>query len=94
MLLIGENRDLHYSRRASSWEDLKEQYRSFRIYLHTSVYPYEDGFNLALLEAMASGMPVATMKNPSSPIVDGVGGWWQKRPKNSVERYQNCANRG
>ena len=44
------------------------------MYLHTAVYPYEDGFNLALLEAMATGMPVATVRNPTSPIRDGVDG--------------------
>jgi glycosyltransferase involved in cell wall biosynthesis len=38
------------------------------------VYPYEDGYNLALLEAMATGMPVATLVNQTSPIRDGVEG--------------------
>lgn len=73
-LVLGVNRGLQGSRVAMSWEDLKEQYRSYRLYLHTAVYPYEDGYNLAVLEAMATGMPIATTLNPTSPIEDGVDG--------------------
>ncbi len=72
--VLGNNKDLPSSRRAKDWEDLKEQMRSYRIYLYTPVYPYEDGYNLALLEAMAIGMPIATLKNASSPIRDGLEG--------------------
>ncbi len=76
-LVLGRNRGLSGSRPANSWEDLKEQYRSHRVYLSTAVYPFEDGYNLAMLEAMATGMPVAVMENPSSPIeheCDGIVG--------------------
>ena len=73
-LLLGENGGLPDSRRAESWEDLKEQYRSYRVYLHTAIYPYEDGYNLSMLEAMATGMPVATISHPTSPIQDAVHG--------------------
>ena len=37
---------------------------------------YEDGYNLAMLEAMASGMPVVALANRSSPITDGVDGFF------------------
>lgn len=73
-LVLGQNRNLPGSRPSTGWNDLKEQYRTYRVYLHTAVYPYEDGFNLALMEAMATGMPVATIYNPTSPIEDGVEG--------------------
>lgn len=73
-LVLGENPTLPSSRTASDWEDLKAQLRSYRIYLYTPIYPYEDGYNLALLEAMATGMPVATMKHATSPIRDGFEG--------------------
>jgi hypothetical protein len=73
-LVIGNNRTLPLSRTAESWDDLKEQMRSYRVYIYTPVYPYEDGYNLALLEAMAIGMPIATLRHPSSPIRDGVEG--------------------
>jgi hypothetical protein len=72
--VVGDNGHMPHSRTAESWEDLKEQLRSFRIYLYTPVYPYEDGYNLALLEAMATGMPVATLRHSTSPIRDGMEG--------------------
>ena len=73
-LVMGENHGLSVSRAADSWDDLKEQYRQWRIYLYTAVFPHEDGYNLALLEAMATGMPVATIAHPTSPVRDGVEG--------------------
>jgi glycosyltransferase involved in cell wall biosynthesis len=73
-LIIGANPRLPGSRVSQSWDDLKEQYRSFRVYLHTAVHPYEDGFNLSVLEAMATGMPVATIAHPTSPIRDNLEG--------------------
>jgi hypothetical protein len=72
--VLGNNGTLLPSRMANSWDDLKEQLRSYRVYLYTPVYPYEDGYNLALLEAMATGMPVATMHHETSPIRDGSEG--------------------
>jgi glycosyltransferase involved in cell wall biosynthesis len=59
---------------ADDWEDLKEQLRTHRVYLYTPIFPYEDGYNLALLEAMATGMPIATLKSATSPVHDGSEG--------------------
>jgi hypothetical protein len=73
-LVMGANRGLRESRVADGWDDLKEQYRTYRVYLNTLIHPYEDGYNLAMLEAMAIGMPVATMANPTSPIRHGLDG--------------------
>jgi glycosyltransferase involved in cell wall biosynthesis len=73
-LVVGNNGKLPSSRMAESWDDLKEQMRSCRVYLYTPVHPYEDGYNLALLEAMATGMPVAALNHPTSPIRDGIEG--------------------
>jgi hypothetical protein len=73
-LVIGNNRTLSLSRMANGWDDLKEQLRSYRVYLYTPVYPYEDGYNLALLEAMATGMPIAALHHATSPIRDGSEG--------------------
>jgi glycosyltransferase involved in cell wall biosynthesis len=73
-LVLGENGNLPSSRVPKDWDDLKEHLQSFRVYLYTPAYPYEDGYNLALLEAMATGMPVATLQNDTSPIRDGSEG--------------------
>jgi len=73
-LVVGNNGTLSLSRKAQGWEDLKECLRSYRIYLYTPVYPYEDGYNLASLEAMATGMPIASLRHPTSPVRDGIEG--------------------
>jgi hypothetical protein len=72
--VLGNNKTLRHSRIAESWDDLKDQLRSYRVYLYTPVYPYEDGYNLALLEAMATGMPIATLRHATSPVRDGSEG--------------------
>jgi 2-polyprenyl-3-methyl-5-hydroxy-6-metoxy-1,4-benzoquinol methylase len=46
--------------------------------LNTTVEPYEDGYNLAMLEAMATGLPVVTTPGEFSPIEDGVNGFVSK----------------
>jgi glycosyltransferase involved in cell wall biosynthesis len=72
--VLGDNPHLPGSNVAESWDDLKDHYRAYRVYLHTALYPYEDGYNLSVLEAMATGMPVATLEHPTSPIEDGAHG--------------------
>ncbi len=73
-MVVGKNPNLHGSRMSNNWDDLKELLRSYRIYLYTPQYPYEDGYNLALLEAMATGMPVASLQHITSPVRDGLEG--------------------
>lgn len=60
---------------AKTWEALKAAYRLHRLYAHATQWPWEDGFNLALLEAMATGMPVVSWANPTSPIAEGISGF-------------------
>ena len=58
-----------------NWEDFKDFLRSHRVYLHTTTTPNEDGYNLSMLEVMATGAPVVSIANPTSPIEDGVNGF-------------------
>jgi GT2 family glycosyltransferase len=60
---------------AESWEGLKAAYRSHRFYAHATLWPWEDGYNLALLEAMATGMPVVVWANPTSVVREGLDGF-------------------
>ncbi|MFQ5559019.1 MAG: glycosyltransferase [Nitrospinota bacterium] len=73
--LLGLNEQEEGARFTRSWEDLKNCYCSHRVYLNTTVDGNEDGYNLAMLEAMASGMPVVSTQNSTSPIRDGVNGF-------------------
>ncbi|MFQ5330078.1 MAG: glycosyltransferase [Thermodesulfobacteriota bacterium] len=71
---LGLNPTLADSIMPESWEELKERFRSHRLYLNTTVAPAEDGYNLAMLEAMATGTPVVSIANPTSPLIDGKNG--------------------
>ncbi|VAX25299.1 hypothetical protein MNBD_NITROSPINAE02-655 [hydrothermal vent metagenome] len=74
-LILGENPDIPGCGVSKGWEDLKQAYRASRLFLNTSMPPWEDGYNLATLEAMATGCPVVSMANPTCPITDGVDGF-------------------
>lgn len=73
--LLGLNEPEDGGRFTRSWDDLKACFRSHRVFLNTTIEGYEDGYNLAMLEAMATGMPVVSLSNSSSPIADGVNGF-------------------
>ena len=74
LTLVGLNPTIPGAELSRGWDDLKARFRSHRVYIHTARAPFEDGYNLGMLEAMASGMPVVTLAHESSPIVDGVNG--------------------
>jgi glycosyltransferase involved in cell wall biosynthesis/SAM-dependent methyltransferase/Tfp pilus assembly protein PilF len=60
---------------SSSYEELLDAYRSHRCLLHVTREDFEDGYNLATLEAMACGTPVVSLANPTSPLTDGFDGF-------------------
>ncbi len=78
--VAGDNPDIPGSQPAPIFEDLRQLYRTFRCYLHVTREAYEDGYNLALLEAMATGMPVVSLANPTSPLTDGKDGFLSYDP--------------
>ena len=86
--VVGDNPTVPGARPASSWEELKSFYRSHRVLLCTLADEHEDGYNLAVLEAMATGMPVVTTPNSSSPIVDGVNGFVAADAATAAERLR------
>ncbi|HXG05385.1 MAG TPA: glycosyltransferase family 4 protein, partial [Candidatus Binatia bacterium] len=72
--IVGTNPALGVSE-AESWPALRAAYRTHRLYAHATQWPWEDGWNLALLEAMATGMPVVTWANPTGPLREGLEGF-------------------
>ena len=60
--------------------DLKGHLSRHRFYIHTADPRYEDGYNMAMLEAMAAGLPVIGNRHPSSPIEHGVSGFLADDP--------------
>jgi len=73
--LVGHNPDMPGVEAAGSWAELKELLRVHRFYIHTADPRYEDGYNMATLEAMAAGMPVLGNRHPTSPVEHGVSGF-------------------
>ena len=73
--LVGVNPDRRGVAPAEGWDDLKRLYAAHRFYVHTAAGELEDGYNLASLEAMASGVPVVTNVHESCPVEDGVSGF-------------------
>lgn len=71
--VVGFNPKIPESKKAASFEDLLSNHKTHKAYLYLADEP-EEGFNLSLLEAMASGLPVITMYHPTSPIIHGYNG--------------------
>jgi hypothetical protein len=80
MRLVGVNDDMPGVRPAEGYSELRELYASHRFYVHTAHVGLEDGYNMACLEAMASGMPQLASVHPSTPVVDGVSGYVSDDP--------------
>ena len=75
---LGMNPNIPGSRLSRGFQDLLEHFRSSRVYINTTVDEFEDGYNLSMLEAMATGMPVVSSWNASSPIENGKNGYISK----------------
>lgn len=73
--VVGDNDQGVKSESASSFDELKDIYRSARLFVNTTVEGLEDGYTLCMLEAMAAGTPVLSTWNTSSPIRNGVNGY-------------------
>ncbi|MBX7255366.1 MAG: glycosyltransferase [Candidatus Hydrogenedentes bacterium] len=72
--VVGEDPQIPGARPSQSFEELLGYFRDLRCLLHVTCHPFEDGYNLSMLEAMACGMPVVSLANPSSPLTDGRDG--------------------
>ncbi len=73
--ILGLNAALPQATIPGDWDAYRGFLRRHRTYLNTTLEPYEDGYNLAMLEAMATGMPVVSIANRTSPIEDGGNGY-------------------
>ncbi|HXH50869.1 MAG TPA: glycosyltransferase [Terriglobia bacterium] len=83
--IVGVNPNIPGCRPSKDWEELRSLYSRNRAYLNLTREP-EAGHNLALLEAMASGMPVISLKHPSTPIRNGENGFLVGTVSEAVER--------
>lgn len=86
--VVGANPDVPASRPSKNWDELRSLYSRYRAYLNLTREP-EAGHNLALLEAMASGMPAISLKHPFTPIRDGENGFLVGSVAEAVERAKH-----
>ncbi|MHC4478550.1 MAG: glycosyltransferase [Planctomycetota bacterium] len=73
--LVGHNPDMPGVAAAESWDHLKQILRVHRFYIHTADPRFEDGYNLATIEAMSAGLPVVGNRHPSSVVKHGISGF-------------------
>ncbi len=90
--LVGHNPDIPGVDAARNWDDLKELLRLHRFYIHTADPRYEDGYNMATLEAMAAGLPVLGNRHPTSPVEHGVSGFLSDEPEELREYARMLLN--
>ena len=77
--LVGRNPDIGIEA-ARDWDHLKQQLAEHRFYIHTADPRYEDGYNMAMVEAMAAGLPVVSNAHPTSPLTHGLDGFLATTP--------------
>ncbi len=79
--LVGHNPDMPGVEAAEDWDALKSDFASHRFYVHTADPHFEDGYNLAMLEAMAAGLPVLTNRHPTTIVEHGKSGFICETPE-------------
>lgn len=73
--LVGHNPGLEGVEAAGSWSELRQHYREHRAYVHTAGVGLDDGYNLGVVEAMMTGMPIVSLALPQSPVIDAENGY-------------------
>jgi SAM-dependent methyltransferase len=86
--ILGLNAHIPEARVPRNWDEYRGFLRSHRVFFNTTLEPYEDGYNLAMLEAMATGMPIVSTANGSSPIEDGMNGFVSEDESELRERLE------
>jgi hypothetical protein len=83
--IVGVNPNIPDCRPSKNWEELRALYCQNRAYLNLTREP-EDGHNLAVLEAMGSGMPVISLEHRSTPIRNGENGFLVQSVAEAADR--------
>lgn len=88
MRLVGHNPDMPNVSSANDWEHLKRMLSSHRFLVHTADPRYEDGFNMAMLEGMAAGLPALVNDHPTNIVQHGTTGYVCATPNEMRQRAQ------
>lgn len=79
--LVGHNPELSGVEPAEDWAHLKRMLASHRFMVHTADPRYEDGYNMAVLEGMAAGLPILVNRHPTTIVQNGVTGYVCETPE-------------
>ncbi len=79
--IVGYNPELPGVEASRDWADLKHILSRHRFFIHTADPQLEDGFNMALMEAAATGLPLLGNRHPTSPVEHGVHGFLSDDPE-------------
>ena len=83
--VCGLNPEINGAVLPKSRVDLLRVISQHQIYLYTTEYPWNDGYNTSVLEAMRAGLAVVAMAHPTSPVVHGKGGFLAHNKEQLVE---------
>ena len=64
--VVGENPELEEAVTCSSREEYLALLADHDVFLYTTAHPWNDSYNTATLEAMASGLALASLRHPDS----------------------------
>ncbi len=78
--LVGHNPDREGAAPAEDWGHLKRMLASHRFMVHTADKRLEDGYNMAVLEGMAAGLPILVNEHPTNIVQHGVTGFVATTP--------------
>lgn len=84
--LVGDNVDLN-TYFPPSFNDYRQLLRGFRGYCVFNKEEYEDSYNLASLEAMATGQPIIQWKHSRAIFKDGEAGYITDNPQELLENW-------
>jgi len=78
--IVGHNPGMPGVSPSRDWNHLKDLLQTSRFYIHTANPNLEDGYNMAVTEAMAAGLPVLGNRHPTSIVEHGVSGFLSDDP--------------
>ncbi|MFK7872484.1 MAG: hypothetical protein AB8C84_04840 [Oligoflexales bacterium] len=73
--IIGCNPGVQHAHTPNGRKAYTEKLRDYQIFIFILKHPWEDAYNLAMLEAMQSGMAILTFDHPHNFIEDGLNGY-------------------
>jgi hypothetical protein len=86
--VLGDNSRIPKSVSFSKRSDFLEALSRHQIFIFSAKFPFEDGYNLAMLEAMQSGMAVVGLRHPRSLIEEGKNGYQCRNSGELAERVR------